>query len=87
MQQVQEQAAGRATVGSFDEGNRCCARQTGKIKMTETVFTLTVLGGAIGLALLACLAVIVGRMNDLDNRCRCNGDCRQGRDCPARRPR
>ena len=52
--------------------------------MTSDEITLTLIGAAMGLFLLACIAVVLSRLNDLDNRCKCTGDCNQGRDCPAR---
>ena len=53
--------------------------------MSGDEITLTLIGSVLGLFVLACVAVIVSRVNELDGRCRCNGDCQQGRDCPARR--
>lgn len=52
--------------------------------MSGDEMTMTLLGGALGLFVLGCLAVIVGRLNDAGPVCECTGDCRQGRDCPAR---
>lgn len=53
--------------------------------MNADNLTLTLLGGSLGLFILACVAVIVSRINELDGRCKCNGDCQQGRTCPARK--
>ena len=55
--------------------------------MSTDEVTLTLIGAVLGLFLLGCIAVVLSRLNDLDNRCICNGDCNQGRDCPARKRR